>query len=157
MTELGRLTSAYCFQARVTNDMKAITGDSGQATKDRSSQGRKAGNPQSLLTRVLWDLRNSGTHNPDTRDSKTKVPLPPCHPHLSISVAAVGVNPKVTELEGTSQRAMACFLHELPELGHGPGWADQLPRCSLSSLGPPSWYQGPKPAGHSLRQTQERV
>lgn len=132
-------------------------GNSAQATKDRSNQGRKAGNPQILLTSVLWDLRNSGTHNPDTRNSETEVPLLPRHPHLSVSVAAVGVNPEVTELGSTSRRAMACFLHELPELSQAPGCADQLPRCSLSSLGPPSLYQGPKLTGHRLRQIQERV
>lgn len=32
-------------------------GYSGQATRDRSSRGRKAGDPQNLLTGILWDQR----------------------------------------------------------------------------------------------------
>lgn len=142
-------------------------GDSGQATRDRCNHGGKAGNPQNLLTGVLWDLRGSGAQgvslalNPDTQDSETKVPLPPTLPSTFVCLCgccrgkpkSLWVNP--IELGGTSQRATTCFLHELPELGQALGWAGQLPRCSLSSLGPPSCYQGPKLAGHRLRQTHD--
>lgn len=92
VTGLGGLVSALCMLSGQSHQQYEGNnrGNSGQETGYRSNRGRKAGDPQNLLTGVLWDLRASGaqgaslTHNPDTQDSDTKAPSAPIHLCLSL-------------------------------------------------------------------------
>lgn len=83
MTGPGRLASASCSQARVTDNIKAIT-EAIQATQQGTDpvRGRKAGDPQKPTdTGVLWGLREprttAGTHGSlactlDVQNSESK-------------------------------------------------------------------------------------
>ena len=90
MTGLWRLASVSCFQARVTNNMKAImeTIQAKRQGRDRSIVEEKQATHKTYQRVGPWDLRDSGTHGvlPTTQTLGIQKPKPTCPIHTCLSL-----------------------------------------------------------------------